>query len=83
MLMLEMGPAPVQQTIPLLAYNACLQCLLTMLAYNACLQCLLTMANTLVAAWLFAGRVGVPEDVAELCLFLADPSKAAFITGAV
>jgi NAD(P)-dependent dehydrogenase (short-subunit alcohol dehydrogenase family) len=41
------------------------------------------MANTLVAAWLFAGRVGVPEDVAELCLFLADPSKAAFITGAV
>ena len=28
-----------------------------------------------------AGRVGQPNDVAQLCLFLADESKAKFITG--
>lgn len=28
-----------------------------------------------------AGRVGVPEDVAEMCLFLADGAKSGFITG--
>jgi hypothetical protein len=28
-----------------------------------------------------AGRVGRPEDVAALCLFLADPEAAGFITG--
>lgn len=27
------------------------------------------------------GRVGQPNDVAQLCLFLADESKAKFITG--
>ncbi|KAL4436841.1 hypothetical protein ABPG75_003980 [Micractinium tetrahymenae] len=32
-------------------------------------------------AWHLAGRVGRPEDVAELCLFLADSSKSGFITG--
>ncbi|EFN55527.1 hypothetical protein CHLNCDRAFT_133961 [Chlorella variabilis] len=32
-------------------------------------------------AWHPAGRVGWPEDVAELCLFLADSSRAGFITG--
>lgn len=31
-------------------------------------------------AWHAAGRVGVPEDVAEMCLFLAGPA-AGFITG--
>lgn len=31
--------------------------------------------------WHPAGRVGRPEDVAELCLFLADPAKSGFITG--
>ena len=29
-----------------------------------------------------AGRVGRPEDVAEACLFLADPKRAGFVTGA-
>lgn len=28
-----------------------------------------------------AGRVGKPEDIAQLALFLADPDKAGFITG--
>ena len=28
-----------------------------------------------------AGRVGVPADVAELCLFLADGARSGFITG--
>jgi NAD(P)-dependent dehydrogenase (short-subunit alcohol dehydrogenase family) len=28
-----------------------------------------------------AGRVGIPEDIAEACLFLADSSKSGFITG--
>jgi len=28
-----------------------------------------------------AGRVGTPEDVAEVCLFLASPRSAGFITG--
>ena len=28
-----------------------------------------------------AGKVGEPEDIAELCLFLADNQKAKFITG--
>ena len=28
-----------------------------------------------------AGRVGQPNDVAQLCLFLADESKAKFVTG--
>lgn len=28
-----------------------------------------------------AGRVGLPSDVAQLCLFLADENKAKFITG--
>lgn len=28
-----------------------------------------------------AGRVGKPEDIAELCLYLADSSRAGFITG--
>lgn len=32
-------------------------------------------------AWHPAGRVGRPDDVAELCLFLADSSRAGFITG--
>jgi len=27
------------------------------------------------------GRVGVPDDIASICLFLADPEKAGFITG--
>ena len=27
------------------------------------------------------GRVGIPEDIAEICLFLADPARAGFITG--
>jgi NAD(P)-dependent dehydrogenase (short-subunit alcohol dehydrogenase family) len=27
------------------------------------------------------GRVGIPTDVAQLCLFLADDSKSGFITG--
>lgn len=31
--------------------------------------------------WHWAGRVGVPEDVAELCAFLADGTKSGFITG--
>jgi NAD(P)-dependent dehydrogenase (short-subunit alcohol dehydrogenase family) len=29
-----------------------------------------------------AGRVGKPEDIAQACLFLADPEKSGFITGA-
>lgn len=32
-------------------------------------------------AWHWAGRVGRPGDVAQLCLFLTDASKAGFITG--
>lgn len=32
-------------------------------------------------AWHLTGRVGRPDDVAELCLFLADSCKAGFITG--
>jgi len=32
-------------------------------------------------AWHFAGRVGVPSDVAELCMFLASNETAGFITG--
>lgn len=32
-------------------------------------------------AWHLTGRVGRPEDVAELCLFLGDTGKAGFITG--
>jgi NAD(P)-dependent dehydrogenase (short-subunit alcohol dehydrogenase family) len=32
-------------------------------------------------AWHPAGRVGRPEDVAEMCLFLCDDEKAGFITG--
>lgn len=28
-----------------------------------------------------AGRVGEPEDIAEMCLFLADNQRAKFITG--
>ncbi|PSC74545.1 oxidoreductase isoform B [Micractinium conductrix] len=32
-------------------------------------------------AWHPAGRVGRPEDVAQLCLFLADGERAGFITG--
>ncbi len=27
------------------------------------------------------GRVGKPDDITSLCLYLADPSKAGFITG--
>ncbi len=34
-------------------------------------------------AWHPAGRVGRPEDVAELVLFLADGSRSGFITGQV
>jgi NAD(P)-dependent dehydrogenase (short-subunit alcohol dehydrogenase family) len=32
-------------------------------------------------AWHWSGRVGVPADVAEMVAFLADDSKAGFITG--
>lgn len=32
-------------------------------------------------AWHWAGRVGVPADVAEMVAFLADNSKSGFITG--
>ncbi|KAL4432571.1 hypothetical protein ABPG77_000508 [Micractinium sp. CCAP 211/92] len=32
-------------------------------------------------AWHLTGRVGLPDDVAELCLFLADGAKSGFITG--
>jgi NAD(P)-dependent dehydrogenase (short-subunit alcohol dehydrogenase family) len=32
-------------------------------------------------AWHWAGRVGVPADVAEMVGFLADGSKSGFITG--
>lgn len=28
-----------------------------------------------------AGRAGEPEDIAQACLFLADPSRSGFITG--
>ncbi|KAL3152310.1 hypothetical protein ABBQ32_001381 [Trebouxia sp. C0010 RCD-2024] len=31
--------------------------------------------------WHPSGRVGMPSDIAQLCLFLADESKAKFITG--
>ncbi|ERN16945.1 hypothetical protein AMTR_s00057p00190390 [Amborella trichopoda] len=31
--------------------------------------------------WHPVGRVGVPEDIAEMCLFLADSNRAGFITG--
>ncbi|GAB4821152.1 hypothetical protein N2152v2_008198 [Parachlorella kessleri] len=31
--------------------------------------------------WHAVGRVGVPQDIAEACLFLADSSKSGFITG--
>lgn len=34
-------------------------------------------------AWHPVGRVGRPEDVAELVLFLADGSRSGFITGQV
>lgn len=32
-------------------------------------------------AWHPVGRVGVPRDVADLCLFLCDDGRAGFITG--
>lgn len=32
-------------------------------------------------AWHWAGRVGVPSDVAEMVAFLADEGRAGFITG--
>ena len=32
-------------------------------------------------AWHAVGRVGTPDDVAALCLFLADASKSGFISG--
>lgn len=32
-------------------------------------------------AWHLSGRVGRPDDVAELCLFLADGKKSGFLTG--
>lgn len=32
-------------------------------------------------SWHPAGRVGVPKDVAEMCLFLCDGERAGFITG--
>ncbi len=31
--------------------------------------------------WHPAGRVGRPEDVAEMCVFLADGDKSGFVTG--
>jgi NAD(P)-dependent dehydrogenase (short-subunit alcohol dehydrogenase family) len=32
-------------------------------------------------AWHWAGRVGLPSDVARMCAFLADGSQSGFITG--
>jgi NAD(P)-dependent dehydrogenase (short-subunit alcohol dehydrogenase family) len=32
-------------------------------------------------AWQPVGRVGIPEDVAQMCLFLCDDERAGFITG--
>lgn len=32
-------------------------------------------------AWHPVGRVGVPQDVVEMCLFLCDEKRAGFITG--
>jgi len=32
-------------------------------------------------AWHPVGRVGIPEDVAQMCLFLCDEERAGFITG--
>lgn len=32
-------------------------------------------------AWHWAGRVGVPSDVAEMVAFLADEGRAGFVTG--
>ena len=32
-------------------------------------------------AWHPAGRVGLPADVAEMCLFLADRERSGFVTG--
>ncbi|DBA81510.1 TPA: hypothetical protein ACH3X1_007286 [Trebouxia sp. C0004] len=31
--------------------------------------------------WHLSGRVGVTNDVAQLCLFLADEKKSGFMTG--
>ena len=31
--------------------------------------------------WHPVGRVGVPQDVAEMCLFLCDERRSGFITG--
>ena len=31
--------------------------------------------------WHYVGRVGKPQDISELCLFLCDSSKSGFITG--
>jgi len=32
-------------------------------------------------AWHPVGRVGIPEDVAQMCSFLCDEERAGFITG--
>lgn len=32
-------------------------------------------------AWHPVGRVGVPQDVVEMCLFLCDEQRAGFLTG--
>lgn len=31
--------------------------------------------------WQPVGRVGLPEDIAHMCIFLSDESKAGYITG--
>lgn len=37
--------------------------------------------HTQAMRYAYAGRIGRPEDIAEAVLFLADSSKAGFITG--
>ena len=41
----------------------------------------LTILNTHTLVTHAAGRVGMTNDVAQLCLFLADGKKSGFITG--
>jgi NAD(P)-dependent dehydrogenase (short-subunit alcohol dehydrogenase family) len=38
-------------------------------------------ASAAEKAWHCVGRIGVPRDVSELCLFLCDPNRSGFITG--